>query len=205
MNKELKAVQTPGARCRLYRKRANMTQEKLAEKIHCSVDLISAIERGSRTLTNENAAAMASVFGVRKECLLCFDDIETDFEKRLIPFVEKAVARKAEKDAFLLYAGLYGYNVVDAYNPKFEKYECMAIDDFVELDEQEQQSLIMNIFNTPNLHYYSFQNGEGVEFGRCTEEEFNTMVKEISEFAEFKIRKVCEGVIKNAVDSGKAD
>lgn len=31
------------------------------------------------------------------------------------------------------------------------------------------------------------------------------LLKEISEFAEFKIRKMCEGVIQNAVDSRKAD
>ena len=80
MNKELKSAQTPGKRCRLYRKRANMTQAELAEAIGCSVDLISAVERGSRTLTVENAAAMSTIFGVRKECLLCFDDCVTEKE-----------------------------------------------------------------------------------------------------------------------------
>lgn len=202
MNKELKVAQTPGARCRLYRKRANMTQEKLAEKIHCSVDLVSAIERGSRTLTNENAAAMAAVFGVRKECLLCFDDLETEFEKKAMPFAERVVTRQMEKEAFRLYAGLCGFNIVLVDN---SKYKNMSIDDFLAKGEQEQSSIISDVFDNPDLLYYSFQNRDGVEIGRCSSNEYNAMVKEISEFAEFKIRKVCEGVIQNAVDSRKAD
>ena len=97
MERVLKSVQTPGTRCRLYRKRANMTQEQLAEAIHCSVDLISAIERGNRTLTNKNAAAMSAIFGVRKECLLCFDDYETEREKAAMPFAKGVVIRQMEK------------------------------------------------------------------------------------------------------------
>ena len=202
MNKELKVAQTPGARCRLYRKRANMTQEKLAEKIHCSVDLVSAIERGSRTLTNENAAAMASVFGVRKECLLCFDDLETEFEKKAMPFAERVVTRQMEKEAFRIYAGLYGCNVVLVDN---SKYARMSLDDFTGKSAQEQASIVSDICDNSDLLYYSFQKRDGVEIGRCSSNEYNAMVKEISEFAEFKIRKMCEGVIQNAVDSRKAD
>lgn len=189
MNKELKVVQTPGARCRLYRKQANMTQEQLAEKIHCSVDLVSAIERGSRTLTNENAAAMAAVFGVRKECLLCFDDFETDIEKGVMPFAERIVTRQMEKEAFRLYAGLCGFNIVLVDN---SKYKNVSIDDFLAKGEQEQSSIISDMFNNPEC-YYSFQNGKGVEIGRCNANEYNKIVKEISEFAEFKIGKICKG------------
>lgn len=188
MNKELKSAQTPGARCRLYRKRANLTQEELAEKIHCSTDLISAIERGSRTLTNENAAAMASIFGVRKECLLCFDDLETEFDRIAMPVAERVVTRQMEKEAFRIYAGLYGCNIVLVDS---SKYASMSLDDFTGKSAQEQDSIMSDICNNLDLFYYSFQNKDGAEIGRCSSNEYNAIVKEISEFAEFKIKKVC--------------
>lgn len=189
MNKELKSVQTPGKRCRLYRKRAKMTQAQLAEAINCSVDLISAIERGSRTLTVENAAAMSAVFGVRKECLLCFDDCETDAEKMLMPFAESVVTRQMEKQAFSIYAGLLGCNIVLIDESKYRK---MSLDDFLSANKKEQETMLLDIFGEIDLCYYSFQNKDGVEIGRCSTNEYNLIVKEISDFAEFKIRKLCD-------------
>ena len=145
---------------------------------------------------------MASVFGVRKECLLCFDDLETEFEKKAMPFAERVVTRQMEKEAFRIYAGLYGCNVVLVDN---SKYARMSLDDFTGKSAQEQASIVSDICDNSDLLYYSFQNRDGVEIGRCSSNEYNAMVKEISEFAEFKIRKMCEGVIQNAVDSRKAD
>ena len=189
MERVLKSVQTPGTRCRLYRKRANMTQEQRAEAIHCSVDLISAIERGNRTLTNKNAAAMSAIFGVRKECVLCFDDYETEREKAAMPFAKGVVIRQMEKKAFRLYVGLLGYNVVLVDN---SKYKSMSLDDFLSRDDQEQSAIMSEIFDDLDSFYYSFQDNEGVEAGRCNANEYNAVVKEISDFAEFKIRKLCE-------------
>ena len=190
MKENLKNVQTPGARCRLYRKKANMTQAQLAEAIHCSVDLVSAIERGHRTLTIENAAAMSDIFGIRKECLLCFDNIETDAEKRAMPFVERVAALQVEKDAFRLYAGLYGCNIVLIDN---SKYKSMTLDNFTEKSDQERADIILDISNNLDLYYYSFQNKDGDELGRCNSNEYNEIVKEVSEFAEFKIKKLLKG------------
>ncbi len=189
MNKELKSAQTPGKRCRLYRKRANMTQAELAEAIGCSVDLISAIERGSRTLTVENAAAMSVIFGVRKECLLCFDDCETEMEKAIVPFAESVVTRQMEKEAFSIYAGLFGCNIVLIDE---SKHQNMSLDDFLGANEKEQETILSDIFDEMDLIYYSFQDRDGVEIARCSANEYNLIVKEISDFAEFKIRKLCD-------------
>lgn len=186
----LKSVQTPGARCRLYRRRANMTQAQLAEAIHCSVDLISAIERGSRTLTIENAEAMSAIFGVRKECLLCFDNCETEREKALMPFAESVVTRQMEKEAFNLYAGLCGYKIVLIDS---SKYKSMSMDDFLSKSGREQEDVLLGIFDEMDSIYYSFQDADGIESGRCNANEYNAIVKEISEFAEFKIRKLLDG------------
>ena len=189
MNKELKPVQTPGARCRLYRKRANMTQAELAERLYCSVDLISAIERGSRTLTNENAAAMSAIFGVRKECLLCFDDCETELEKAAVPFAKGVVSHQMEKEAFFLYAMLYDYRDVWCDDSKSAN---ISRDEFLGMNEKEQDAIMSECSDNPDLFYYSFQNVNGVEVGRCSESEFKAIVKELSEFAEFKIKRICE-------------
>lgn len=189
MNKELKSAQTPGKRCRLYRKRANMTQAELAEAIGCSVDLISAVERGSRTLTVENAAAMSTIFGVRKECLLCFDDCETEKEKVIMPFAESVVTHQMEKEAFSIYAGLLGCNIVVIDE---SKHKNMSLDDFLHANEKEQEAILLDIFDEMDLIYYSFQDKDGVEITRCSANEYNLIVKEISDFAEFKIRKLCD-------------
>ena len=189
MDKELKSVQTPGGRCRFYRKRANMTQAELAEAIHCSVDLISAIERGNRTLTNENAAAMSVIFGVRKEFLLCFDDCETEREKAIVPFAESVVVRQMEKEAFSIYAGLFGCNIVLIDE---SKHKNMSLDDFLSANEEEQEKILTDVFFFFYLIYYSFQNQDGVELARCNANEYNLIVKEISDFAEFKIKKLCD-------------
>ena len=167
-----------------------MTQEKLAEALHCSVDLISAIERGSRTLTNENAAAMSEIFGVRKEFLLCFDNCKTALEKRALPIAERIVALKNEKDAFHLYLDVYGYSIILVTDTG---YESMSIDDFSSKNEQEQDAIVADIINGIDSAYYSFRNKDGIEVGRCDVDKYNAIVKEISEFAEFKIKKVCEG------------
>lgn len=170
-----------------------MTQAQLAEAIHCSVDLISAIERGSRTLTIENAAAMSTVFGVRKECLLCFDDCETDFEKEIMmPLAENVVVRQMEKKAFNIYAGLCGYNVVLIDS---SKYADMSPDDFSKKGPQEQYDVLKNISDTLEMFCYSFQDRKGVEVGRCDVNEYNAIIKEISEFAEFKINRLFKGEV----------
>lgn len=119
-----------------------------------------------------------------------------------MPFAERVVTRQMEKEAFRIYAGLYGCYVVLVDN---SKYARMSLDDFTGKSAQEQASIVSDICDNPDLLYYSFQNRDGVEIGRCSSNEYNAMVKEISEFAEFKIRKMCEGVIQNAVDPGKTD
>ena len=189
MKEASKFAQTPGTRCKQYRKKVGMTQAKLAEEINCSVDLISAIERGSRSLTIKNAEAMSKVLGVRKEFLLCFDDFETDGEKNAMPYVEATTVLQARKEAFRLYAGICGYNIVLVDN---SNYKNLSPDVFTSMSPQKQSETLIGISNELGAIYYSLQTKGGVEGFRCNAAEFTSIVEEIAEFAEFKIKKLIE-------------
>lgn len=185
-----KFAQTSGTRCKQYRKKAGMTQAKLAEEINCSVDLISAIERGSRSLTVKNAEAMSKVLGVRKEFLLCFDDFETDGEKNTTPYIETTTVLQAKKEAFSLYAGICGYNIALVDN---SNYKNLSPNAFISMSPQQQAETVIGISSELGAIHYSLQTKEGVEVFRCNATEFTSIVEEIAEFAEFKIKKLIEG------------
>ena len=140
-------------------------------------------------MTPDNAAAMSAIFGVRKECLLCWDDCETDREKAIMPLAESIVVQQMEKKAFSIYAALFGCNIVLIDE---SKHQNMSFDDFLGANAKEQETILSDIIDEMDLIYYSFQNRDGVEIARCSANEYNLIVKEISDFAEFKIRKLCD-------------
>ena len=59
-----------GARIQLYRLRANWTQKELAEKLGCTSQHISAIERGVKTPTLETFVVLCNVLQVQPNLLL---------------------------------------------------------------------------------------------------------------------------------------
>lgn len=59
-----------GARIQLYRVRAKMTQKELAEKLGCTSQHISAIERGVKTPTLETFVTMCNILQVQPNLLL---------------------------------------------------------------------------------------------------------------------------------------
>ena len=62
--------QALGKRIREERLKLNLTQEKLAEDVNLSTAYIGQIERGERSLTLENLAAVANRLGVTIDYLL---------------------------------------------------------------------------------------------------------------------------------------
>lgn len=62
--------QALGKRIREERLKLNLTQEKLAEEVNLSTAYIGQIERGERSLTLENLAAVANRLGVTIDYLL---------------------------------------------------------------------------------------------------------------------------------------
>ena len=133
---------------------------------------------------------MSAVLGVRKEYLLCFDDYETDSEKNASPYAEMLTNLQMAKKAFSMYAGIYGCNIVLIDN---SKYKDISPNDFFAKNVQEQIEILNNISEEFEMFDYSFQNRAGVEIGRCNAAEYNAVVKEIADFAEFKIKKLIEG------------
>ena len=59
-----------GARIQLYRVRAKLTQRELAEKLGCTSQHISAIERGVKTPTMETFVTLCNVLQVQPNLLL---------------------------------------------------------------------------------------------------------------------------------------
>ena len=59
-----------GARVQLYRVRGKMTQKELEEKLGCTSQHISAIERGVKTPTLETFVALCNVLQVQPNLLL---------------------------------------------------------------------------------------------------------------------------------------
>ncbi len=69
--------QALGKRIREERLKLNLTQERLAEDVNLSTAYIGQIERGERSLTLENLAAVANRLGVTIDYLLS-DSIVSD-------------------------------------------------------------------------------------------------------------------------------
>ncbi len=69
--------QALGKRIREERLKLNLTQEQLAEEVNLSTAYIGQIERGERSLTLENLAAVANRLGVTIDYLLS-DSVVSD-------------------------------------------------------------------------------------------------------------------------------
>ena len=74
-----------GSRISFFRMRANMTQMELAEKLGCTPQHVSAIERGVKTPKLDTFVAIANVLQVSPELLLqdVLDDWPNNWEAEL--------------------------------------------------------------------------------------------------------------------------
>lgn len=81
---------------RQWRKRAGLSQEQLAEKIGCSVALVSMVERGERQYDQEFLEGAARALGATPDMLLRIDPENAAFEEiafdqlRRIPEADRA-------------------------------------------------------------------------------------------------------------------
>lgn len=107
--KNVQPTERPGDRVKKIRKKLNLSREQLAEMVHCSPDLISAIEQNRRNLTVDRADELAEQLHVRKEYLLCFDDYETNAARF------GSVILATQHDGDLLHAGLSAFASLRGY------------------------------------------------------------------------------------------
>lgn len=70
-----------GIRIRMLRRTRNYTQEELAEKLSCSTEYVSHIERGVAAPSFEMLARLASALHVQISDLFLFDDFVTAKKK----------------------------------------------------------------------------------------------------------------------------
>lgn len=92
-----------GARIALFRDRAGMTQAALAEKIGCTPQHISAMERGAKTPKLETFVAVANALCVQSDLLLqdVLDDWQEGWEAeldRVLAAVPPAVRRRVKNE-----------------------------------------------------------------------------------------------------------
>ncbi len=78
-------TKTIGGRISIFRMRANMTQTELAEKLGCTPQHISAMERGIKTPKLDTFVAIANVLRVSPDLLLqdVLDDWQNNWEAEL--------------------------------------------------------------------------------------------------------------------------
>jgi len=60
-------IDTVGKRLRAYRKLKNLTQQELADKLHVSIAIVGAIERGTRVPSRDLLRSIHDVLGVTEE------------------------------------------------------------------------------------------------------------------------------------------
>ncbi|MGZ4106610.1 MAG: helix-turn-helix domain-containing protein [Tumebacillaceae bacterium] len=58
---------TIGKRLRAYRKLKNLTQQELADKLHVSIAIVGAIERGTRNPSQDLLVSIHHVLGVTEQ------------------------------------------------------------------------------------------------------------------------------------------
>ena len=58
---------TIGKRLRAYRKLKNLTQQELADKLHVSIAIVGAIERGTRLPSKDLLLSIHEVLGVTEQ------------------------------------------------------------------------------------------------------------------------------------------
>lgn len=92
-----------GTRISLFRDRTGMTQAALAEKIGCTPQHISAIERGAKTPKLETFVAIANALCVQPDLLL--QDVLEDWQEgweaeldRVLAAVPPVVRRRVKKE-----------------------------------------------------------------------------------------------------------
>ena len=95
-----------GSRISFFRMRANMTQTELAEKLGCTPQHVSAIERGIKTPKLDTFVAIANVLQVQPNLLLqdvledWQDNWEADLE-RVLAVVPPSVGRRVKQEILI--------------------------------------------------------------------------------------------------------
>lgn len=176
-----------GKRLRTLLLENNMDQKLLAEKIGYTKEHISYIINGRRNLTADAAELIVKLFPtIRFEWLMGYDNFKTeeDFKSEPIRKLLTTVCDKRIAFSALLYSLGYDKEVLDHSDYANLTISNAKIDNIIKMSSQIDR-----------VEYCILKNGE--EVGRCSAVEYELLLNEVFEFAEFKIKKICEGGNKN--------
>lgn len=184
----------------------HITQKELAERIGYSKEHISFVVVGKRNMPEEMAKTISRYFPyARFEWLMGYDDFKTEDDKAkhdLLAERENEVKvwrailsqqRGEEKDsvykAFDLYLGNAGYSkkcINEFTSLDGKKYRLTDSDEIALYFQQATGSIADNQF-------YSLIDETDKECALINSTEFEKVVNDIAEYAEFKIKKLIEG------------
>lgn len=171
-----------GERVKILLSEHCMTQKELAEKIGYAPEHLSFIVNGRRNLTEDAAHAISKLFpGIRFEWLMGFDDFKTERDYRLAPIREPLMKTVDRHIIFSILLHSLGYNVKILDNSDFSNLNIDNIDFEKLLKLSQQLDRIYYLFSSDNS-----------EIGRCSPFEYEALISDIFDYADFKIKKICE-------------
>lgn len=171
----------PGRRLKELIKASGIPQKKFAEIIGYTEQHLSLIVTGNRNLTIEAAKNIAQMMNVRVEWLMGLDNYMTQHDIDVVPLVHEMDVRNGSRGAMQILANLAGYEIATENHSGKRCYSVVLNSNGCRL---EQMDLV-----------YIISKG-GKEIGRCNDSRYHALAKEVAEFAEFKLQKLCNELVE---------
>lgn len=152
-------------------------QKDFAEGIGYTKEHISYIINGHRNLTIDAAERIVKMFpDIRIEWLMGYDDYPTRLDVDAAPLVHEMDVRKGSRGAMQILAKLAGYEISTRAGDSAKCYRVV-----INSDGYSKEPM--------NLVYIISKGGK--EIGQCDDSRYHALAKEVAEFAEFKLQKLC--------------
>lgn len=155
-----------------------ISQADLAEKLNYSKEHISYIVNGHRNLTLDIAEKIVELFpDVRLEWLMGYDNYRTQLDVDAAPVIREMDIRKGSRNAIQILAKLAGYEITAENHSGTRRYRVALNSEGYQLDQSDLVYIISK---------------DGKEIGRCDDRIYHMLAKEVADFAEFKLQKLCD-------------
>lgn len=178
-----------GERLKILLSEKGISQKDLAEKIGYTKEHVSYIVNGRRNLTADAAELIVKLFSpVRFEWLMGYDDFKTnaDFESAPLKKMISEICDKRILFSALLFSLGYDKSVLD-----HSKHADLTFSDIKNMGPIDIADHIVEMsHDLDKIEYQLTKNGK--EIGRCSVYEYESLIDDVFDFLEFKIRKICE-------------
>lgn len=187
---------------------SGMTQQAFAETVlHCSQQHLSRMFNQKAPVTSDTALQISRYFpDIRIEWIMGKDNYKSseDYYSALADAAEEHELEMMNYDnlayhAFSCYLSRCGYTCYACESRLTPKDEDSILD-YIEQCDLYHEGLISKAPNEPDIdiQYYGpnmmrFLDNSKNEIGRCSKEVYEKIVKDVADYAEYKIRKLIEG------------